>query len=118
MRTILIVDDDASMRFLLKMLFESAGYQVVEAPHGAAALDRVKDARPDLVVTDLMMPMMDGLQLIECLRSDPETKSIPIVATSARLAAGAAAADAVLTKPFDPDDFLEIARTLVEGGPK
>ncbi len=65
-----------------------------------------------------MMPMMDGLQLIECLRSDPDTKSIPILAMSARLPAGAAAADAVLAKPFDPDNFLEIARTLAEGGPK
>lgn len=116
MKTILIVDDDASMRFLLKMLFESAGYQVVEAHHGAAALERLDEARPDLVVTDLMMPVMDGHQLIALLRSDAETQSIPILATSARLAGASDAADAVLTKPFDPDDFLEIARTLVEGG--
>jgi two-component system chemotaxis response regulator CheY len=114
MRTILVVDDDSSMRFLLKMLFESAGYKVVEAHHGAAALERLKEARPALVVTDLMMPVMDGIQLIARLRSDPETQSIPILATSARLSGGAEAADAVLTKPFDPDNFLEIARSLAE----
>jgi CheY-like chemotaxis protein len=114
MRTILVVDDDSSMRFLLKMLFESAGYEVVEAQHGAAALERLKEARPSLVVTDLMMPVMDGIQLIERLRSDPEMQSIPILATTAQLAKVAEPADAVLTKPFDPDKFLEIARSLVE----
>ena len=116
MRTILVVDDDSSMRFLLKMLFESAGYQVVEAHHGAAALERVNENRPDLVVTDLMMPVMDGAQLIARLRSHPKTRSIPILATSARLGSGAEVADAVLRKPFDPDDFLETACTLAEGG--
>jgi len=114
MRTILVVDDDSSMRFLLKMLFESAGYEVVEAQHGAAALERLKEARPSLVVTDLMMPVMDGIQLIERLRSDPETQSIPILAMTAQLAEVAEPADAVQRKPFDPDRFLEIARRLAE----
>jgi CheY-like chemotaxis protein len=114
MKRILVVDDDSSMRFLLKMLFESAGYQVVEAHHGAAALERLKEAHPALVVTDLMMPVMDGNQLIERLRSDPETQSIPILATTARLADVAEHADAVLTKPFDPDKFLDVARSLAE----
>jgi CheY-like chemotaxis protein len=115
MKTILVVDDDSSMRFLLKMLFESAGYQVVEAHHGAAALECLKEAHPSLIVTDLMMPVMDGNQLIERLRSDPEMQSIPILATTARLADVAEPADAVLTKPFDPDKFLEVARSLAEG---
>ncbi|MFN2627282.1 MAG: response regulator [Gaiellaceae bacterium] len=114
MTTILVVDDDSSMRFFLKILFESAGYQVVEAQHGAAALERLEETRPALVVTDLMMPVMDGIQLIERLRSNPETQSIPILATTARLGADAEPADAVLTKPFDPDRFLEIARRLAE----
>ena len=60
MRTILVVDDESSMRFLLRMILESAGYEVVEAPHGAAALERAKESPPDLVVTDLMMPVMNG----------------------------------------------------------
>lgn len=118
-RRILIVDDESSIRFLLKMVFESAGYEVVEAHHGAAAIDRVKDSRPDLVVTDLMMPVMNGRQLIASLRSDPETASIPIIATSAGLAglaSSSGAADAVLPKPFDSDELLETARSLAEGG--
>jgi len=115
MKTILVVDDDSSMRFFLKMLFESAGYHVAEAEHGVAALECLKEARPALVVTDLMMPVMDGMQLIKRLRSDPETQSIPIIATTARLVDAAEAADAVLRKPFDPDRFLEIARSLAEG---
>jgi CheY-like chemotaxis protein len=116
MRRVLVVDDESSMRFLLKIVFESAGYEVVEAHHGAVALDLVKDHRPAVVVTDLMMPVMDGHHLIACLRSDPETASIPIIATSASLAASSSAADAVLTKPFDADRLLETARSLVEGG--
>jgi len=116
MRTILVVDDDSSMRFLFKVLFESAGFEVVEAHHGANALERLRDIRPDLVVTDLMMPVMDGRELIAALRSDPETASIPVIATSAQLANASHAADAVVMKPFDPNKLLETARSLSGGG--
>jgi CheY-like chemotaxis protein len=119
MSTVLIVDDEASLRFLLRMLFETAGYDVIEAPHGRAALERIDQARPALVVTDLMMPVMDGRELIARLRSDPETAGIPIIATSALLGVGAhsadadtPSADAILGKPFEPNELLETARRL------
>ena len=60
MRTILIVDDESNMRFLIRMTLETAGYAVVEAAHGAAGLECAKEARPDLVVTDLMKAVMNG----------------------------------------------------------
>ena len=72
--TILIVDDEPDMRFLLKLVFEAAGHRIVQANHGVAALERVQESRPDLIVTDVMMPMLDGLGLIERLRSDPERR--------------------------------------------
>jgi CheY-like chemotaxis protein len=114
--TILVVDDESNMRFVIRMILEGAGYEVVEAPHGAAALERVKESRPALVVTDLMMPVMTGRELVERLRADPETASIPIVVISANSSSVATAADAVLGKPFHPDALLSGVRLLAGKG--
>jgi CheY-like chemotaxis protein len=113
-KTILIVDDESNMRFLHRMILERAGYEVVEAAHGAAALERAKDSPPDLVVTDLMMPVMSGRELIERLRGDPVTAGVPIVIVSANPRSALDVADAVLGKPFDPDELLAAARSLIE----
>jgi CheY-like chemotaxis protein len=109
---ILVVDDESNMRFLLRMILERAGYEVVEAPDGAAALEHALRSPPDLVVTDLMMPVMSGRELIERLRKDPQTAGIPIVVVSANPSAAVEAVDAVLAKPFDPDALLEATRAL------
>jgi CheY-like chemotaxis protein len=107
-KRILVVDDDPSIRFLLRLIFESAGYQVTEAQHGVAALIHIRDAVPDLVVTDMMMPVMDGGELIKHLRSEPLTSGLPILAVTANPRAREAAehADAVLPKPFDRSELL------------
>ena len=111
MRTILVVDDESSMRFLLRMILESAGYEVVEAPHGAAALERAKESPPDLVVTDLMMPVMNGRDLVGRLRADEGTAGIPIVMVTA--AAGPEpGADALLMKPFEREELIELVDKL------
>ena len=65
MAEILIVDDEPDVRFVLRMAFELAGHEIVEAHHGGAALERVPESRPDLVVTDVMMPVLDGLELVD-----------------------------------------------------
>jgi len=104
------------MRFLVRVTLESAGYEVVEAHHGAVALERAQDSRPDLVVTDLMMPVMGGWELIDRLRSNPETAAIPILVLSANGNLRAGDADAVLGKPFDPDTLLQNVRTLSKEG--
>jgi len=111
-RKVLVVDDESNMRFLLRMVFESEGFEVVEAHHGAAALERVKEEEPDLVVTDLMMPVMNGRQLVERLRADAETAGIPILVLSANANAEVVGADAALRKPFDVDALLDAARSL------
>lgn len=110
MLKVLVVDDESNMRFLIRIILESAGYEVVEAAHGAAALERMKESQVDLVVTDLMMPVMTGRELVERLRADPGTASIPIVVVSA--SSIATAADAVLAKPFEPSALLEAASSL------
>ena len=104
------------MRFLIRVTLEGAGYDVVEAHHGAVALERAKDSQPDLVVTDLMMPVMGGRELIDRLRWDPQTTSIPILVLSANGSLRVGDANAALSKPFDPDALLENVRTLSQEG--
>ncbi|MDQ4059287.1 MAG: hybrid sensor histidine kinase/response regulator [Actinomycetota bacterium] len=110
--TILVVDDESDMRFLLRMILEEAGHEVVEAGHGALALERVRKSSPDLVVTDLMMPVMPGRELIQHLRSDPETAAIPILVLSA-YRADPLKVDALLDKPFRPHEVLATIDSLL-----
>ena len=109
---ILVVEDESNMRFLLRMVFETEGFDVVEANHGAAALELVRVEQPDLIVTDLMMPVMDGRDLIERLRADAATAGIPILVLSANRNLEVTGADVALSKPFDPDALLDAARSL------
>jgi CheY-like chemotaxis protein len=109
---VLVVDDESDQRFLLRRCFESAGYEVSEAGNGVAALQSVEDARPDLVVTDVMMPEMAGPELIIRLHAAEATAEIPILAVTgdAGLATGA---DAVLAKPFDRKELITVAEGLI-----
>lgn len=104
------------MRFLVRIILEGEGYEVVEAHHGAVALERAEESQPDLVVTDLMMPVMGGRELIDRLRSNSELASIPILVLSSNGNLVAGAADAALGKPFDPDALVERVRTLCQDG--
>jgi CheY-like chemotaxis protein len=115
MPRILVVDDELNQRFLLRRIFERAGHDVAEAGDGAAALRLVGEAPPDLVVTDIMMPVMGGVELIRCLRGEPATAGIPILAASGdvHLAAGA---DAVVAKPFEWQHLIVVANALLTEG--
>ena len=117
MSKILVVDDEPAHRFLLRRIFERAGHVVSDVGDGAAALRAVAESRPDLVVTDMMMPVMDGAELIRRLRTDPATAGIAILAASGdpTLAEGA---DAIVTKPFLSRPLVEIVDALLrdEGG--
>jgi len=104
------------MRYLVRVTLENEGYDVVEANHGAVALERARESRPDLVVTDLMMPVMGGRELIERLRSNPETASIPILILSANGDLRLGDADAAFAKPFDLDMLVDTARVLIQEG--
>ena len=110
--TVMVVDDEADIRFVLRTILELAGYEVVEAAHGEAALEQVRRSPPELVLTDRMMPRMNGNKLIEQLRADESTKAIPIVMiTGAR--GDQPGADMVLRKPIDPSELLVLAKRLV-----
>ena len=112
MPRILVVDDEPDQRFLLRRIFERAGHQVADASDGAAALKAVWDSPPDLVVTDIMMPVMDGVELIRRLRCEPATAGVPILAASgdSHLADGA---DAVVPKPYEWRHLVEAADALL-----
>jgi len=114
---ILIVDDDPATRLLCSINLELEGLDVIEAENGEHALLRARSEHPDLVVTDVAMPGLDGFQLAESLRRDFRTRRIPLIflsgeATIANEArALALGALAYLSKPFDPIAFA----TLVSG---
>ena len=111
---VLVVDDESDIRFLLRITLERAGYGVSEASHGEAALESVRMSPPALVITDRMMPRMDGGELIERLRADVGTAAIPIVMLTGTNGAQPGA-DAVLTKPFEPEALITLVSRLIEG---
>jgi CheY-like chemotaxis protein len=112
---ILVVDDEPDQRFLLRTIFERAGHEVTDAGDGAAALRMVREWAPDLVVTDMMMPVMGGVELIQCLRAEPATAHVPILAASGDIRL-AGAADALVPKPYDWRHLLTAADALLKEG--
>ena len=115
MSRILVVDDEPDQRFLLRRIFERTGHEVTDAQDGAAALQAVRESAPDLVVTDMMMPVMGGAEFIRCLRAEPATARIPVLAVSGDSHL-AGAADAVVPKPYDFDHLLAVADALLKEG--
>jgi CheY-like chemotaxis protein len=100
---------------MLRRILERAGHEVADAGDGAAALQAVRESPPDLVVTDLMMPVMGGAELIRRLRGDAATAGIPVLAASgdSHLANGA---DAVMAKPYSWRHLVEVADALLREG--
>lgn len=112
MSRILIVEDEPDLRYLLRRIFERAGHDVSDAGNGAAALDLVRTWSPDLLVTDIMMPLIDGVELIRRLRADPATARLRILAATGNPEL-AHRADAVLAKPYRPEQILVAANALL-----
>ncbi len=116
---ILTVDDSASIRMTTKIALTNAGYQVTEAVDGADGLAKAKSAPFDLIVTDLNMPNMNGLEMIEALRQSPAHTGVPSIflttESDADMKARAKAAGATgwVTKPFDPENLVKIVRKVL-----
>jgi DNA-binding response OmpR family regulator len=117
--TILVVDDDPVILRLLQVNFEMEGHTVLTAADGAEGLARIREARPDVVVADIMMPNVDGLELLARIRADDALAGLPVILLSAKaqsyevdegLAAGA---DDYVTKPFDPLELVERVQAAV-----
>jgi CheY-like chemotaxis protein len=116
--TILVVEDEEPVQQLVVDLLDDEGYHVLVASDGAQALALVRAERPDLVLTDLMMPVMSGVELCQRLRADERTRQVPIVVMTAagRGQSDAARADAYVAKPFDLDVLLELVVSYVGRG--
>jgi CheY-like chemotaxis protein len=113
---ILLVDDDAdireAMQMTLELLLDYRPHEVITASNGAEALDELRRGPPDLVLLDLMMPIMSGSELLEVMRRDESLRDVPVVIVSAwsREAAGIAGAQGFLSKPIDMDDLLHVVQ--------
>lgn len=120
--TVLVVDDDPVIQRLLSVNFEMEGYSVLIAGSGAEGIARARGSHPDIVVLDVMMPGMDGLEVATTLKADPATAGIPVLLLSAKAqevdirAGDATGADAYVTKPFDPLELLDLVARLIEAG--
>ena len=117
---ILVVDDDPMIVRLLRLNLEMEGYEVTSATNGREAIESVAGQRPDLVVMDVMMPIMNGLEATARLKKDESTADIPVIVLSAKaqdmdVAHGkGAGADDYVTKPFDPEDLLQVIGRLLK----
>ena len=109
----IVVEDDANLRKVIRMVLERDGYEVEEAPHGEAALSAMVGAVPNAAVVDLKMPVMGGAELIQRMRSDARTASVPVVLLTGLGDNGEVTADVVLAKPFEPQRLLDCLRSLV-----
>ena len=116
---ILIVDDNANGRYLLQTVLESAGHRVTAAPDGERALEQARSSRPDLLITDILMPRMDGYQLCRAWKADPVLGGVPLAFYTAsytdpadeRFATGLGA-DAFWRKPMEPRELLRRVEEL------
>lgn len=110
MYRVLVVDDDTAIRRLLAEVLREEGYEVLEAADGAAALAMARERRPHLVIMDLRMPLMNGIEAIKALRADPTLAGLSILAMSAgtvlRAEATALPVNGLIDKPFDLDAVL------------
>ena len=114
--TVLVVDDDAKMADMLRRTLIYEGYRVVRASNGVEALTQVRDCRPDLVVLDWTMPMMDGLAVIERMHKADQTPVLMLTGRASvddRVTALQEGADDYLTKPFAPEEFVARVRALL-----
>ena len=118
MKTILIVDDDPDMRKLATIILSKEGYNVIEAEDGSMALDLVKEKKPDLVISDVMMENVNGFMLYELLHDDPVTADIPLIfVTGAAQQAGAWDSDpnvVYLEKPIMMDQLIAAVNKVIK----
>ena len=119
-RNILIVDDSASMRQLVSFTLSDAGYDVVQAVDGADAMDKATGLKAEMVITDLNMPKMDGLELISQLRGTSDYRFTPIIMLTTesqeekKQEGKKVGASGWIVKPFTPDQLLGVVKKFVK----
>lgn len=110
---VLVVDDEEYIQHILNFSFGAEGYDVVTAADGEEGIKKAKSEKPDIIVLDIMMPKMDGYEACKRLKTDPSTKSIPVILLTAkgrevdRKLGAQAGADDYVVKPFSPGRLIE-----------
>ena len=111
--TVLVIDDDPVILELLRVNFEIEGFDVICATDGEEGLQRAHEHKPDVVISDIMMPRRDGLQLLGDLKKHPQTEDLPVILLSAKAQKAEVqqgldlGADDYITKPFDPLELID-----------
>ena len=119
-KTILTADDSASMRQMVSFTLKGAGYEVVEAVDGKEGLSMISQTKVDMIITDLNMPNMDGIEMIRNVRAMPQYKFIPIILLTTESQDGkkkegkAAGATGWITKPFKPEQLLAVVKKVLK----
>lgn len=119
-KRLLVIDDDPGLLRAVAETLRAEGYEVTTARRGAEALVRIAESLPDLIVSDIRMPGMDGYELVRNLRASARTRLIPIVfltakdETADRIAGFRSGVDAYLTKPFEPDELLAVVANILK----
>jgi two-component system alkaline phosphatase synthesis response regulator PhoP/two-component system response regulator VicR len=122
MPRILVTDDEPNIVRLIQVNLERQGFQVETANNGAQALAKIRANRPDLLVSDVMMPEMDGFELLSNIRRDPLLENLPVIMLTAKaqdrdvLEGYTRGADMYLTKPFNPIELVTFAKRLLQSG--
>lgn len=121
MSTVLIVDDSQTLRHMLSELLRDQGIEVMEATNGVEAQEKIQQRLPDLVITDLIMPQMNGYELCRWIKNEAKTKDLPVLVCTTksedfdRYWGMKQGADAYITKPFHPPELLQTVRRLLRG---
>jgi CheY-like chemotaxis protein len=119
-RRVIVADDSAVVRELIAVNLELEGLEVEQCGDGAEALRRIAARPPDLVMLDIVMPVMDGFSALEQIRADPRTASLPVVLVTGRASAADLArgrelgVDTYVTKPFEPTELVGAVLGLLE----
>jgi two-component system alkaline phosphatase synthesis response regulator PhoP len=119
MTSILVIEDTKEIAALIKFRLKSSGYDVVAAENGKLGLEIVQKTKPDLVILDVMMPVMNGLETLMALKSDYSTRSIPVILLTAQsteqeiIRGLELGADDYITKPFSPQELVTRVKTVL-----
>jgi len=120
-KKIMAVDDERHIVRLIQVNLERSGFQVITAFDGPEALRKVETDRPDVIVLDVMMPKMDGFEVLKRLQANPETRNIPVIMLTAKaqdadvFRGWSSGVSAYLTKPFNPLELITFVKRILSG---
>ena len=116
---ILVVEDNVQNRMLVKDVLEFYGYEIIEAENGQEGIDMAKKYKPDLILMDIQMPVMDGFTAVKIIRSDPDTKNIKMIAVTSFAMSGdkerikEAGFDHYISKPIDTRELPDLVKSFL-----